>query len=98
MMSLGLTANELGLIRSVISRFPHVTRAIVFGSRAKGIHRETSDIDIAVDGNISPLEAESLRGDLEELPIANRFDVVSLPHVTNDALREHIERVGVVIV
>ena len=98
MHPLGLTPGQLDLIRSVISRFPHVTRAIVFGSRAKSTHRENSDIDIAVDGNISPLEAESLRGDLEELPIANRFDVVSLQHVTNDALREQIERVGVVIV
>lgn len=97
MTSLGLSAYELDLIRSVLARFPHVTRAVVFGSRAKGTYKVNSDVDIAVDGDISPLEAESLRGDLEELPIANRFDVVSLPHVTNDALREHIERVGVKI-
>ncbi len=97
MTSLGLSANELDFIRSVLARFPHVTRAVVFGSRAKGTYKVNSDVDIAVDGDISPLEAESLRGDLEELPIANRFDVVSLPHVTNDALREHRERVGVKI-
>lgn len=97
MTSLGLSAYELDLIRSVLARFPHVTRAVVFGSRANGTFRENSDIDIAVDGNVSPLEAESLRGDLEELAIANRFDVVAIRHITNDALREHIERVGVVL-
>ena len=98
MTSLGLSANELDLIRSVLARFPHVTRAVVFGSRAKGTCKVNSDIDIAVDGNISPLEAESLRGDLEELPIANRFDVVALQHLINADLLEHIERVGVEIV
>lgn len=97
-MSLGLTTTEIESIRSVITRHTNVEHAFVFGSRAKGNYKLNSDIDIAIDGNISPLEAESIAGDLEELPLPYRFDVVALSHITNVALREHIERVGVAIV
>lgn len=97
MTSLGLTTSEVELIRSVLSCHVYVTRAVVYGSRAKGTYKPNSDIDIALDGNISPLQAESIAGDLEELPLPYRFDVVALPHVANTALREHIERVGVEI-
>ncbi len=51
----------------------------------------------AVDGNISPLEAESIAGDHEELSLAYRYDVVALRHVTNEARLERIERVGIEI-
>lgn len=97
MIPLGLTSSELDAVCGVLAEHHNITRAIVFGSRAKGTHRPNSDIDIALDGNISPLEAESVAGDLEELPLPYRFDVVALRHVTNEALLEHIERVGVVI-
>lgn len=97
MMGIGLTTSDVESIRSVIARNSHITRAIVFGSRAKGTYRHNSDIDIALDGAISPLEAESVAGELEELSIPYRFDVVALRHITNEALREHIERVGIEI-
>ena len=97
MNGLGLTVSEVDLIRAVIARYGQVTSAVVFGSRAKGTHRNNSDVDIALDGNISPLEAESICGDLEELPLPYHFDVVALRHITNEGLREHIERVGIEI-
>jgi predicted nucleotidyltransferase len=95
MTSLGLTLSELEAICSVLAEHHDITRAMVFGSRANGTHRPNSDIDIALDGNISPLEAESIAGDLEELPLPYRFDVIALRHITNEALLKHIERVGV---
>lgn len=73
-------------------------RAIVYGSRAKGTHRPNSDVDIALDGDISPLEAESIAGDLDELPLPYRFDVLTIRHITNEAVLEHIKRVGVDLV
>lgn len=97
MTPLGLTSSELEAICAVLARHRNVTRAMMFGSRAKGTYRPNSDIDIALDGNISPLEAASIAGDLEELPLPYRFDVIALDHVTNAALLEHIERVGVEI-
>lgn len=97
MSLLGLTIHELDAIRSVIARHHNVQRAIVYGSRAKGTFRHNSDVDIAVDGDVSPLQAQFIAGDLAELPLPYQFDVVSLRHITNHALREHIQRVGVVL-
>lgn len=97
MISLGLTTVELDAIRSVLARRGCVDHTIIYGSRAKGTYRNNSDVDIALVGDISPLEAESVAGDLDELPLPYQFDVVALRHITNAALREHIERVGVAI-
>lgn len=97
MNTLGLTIHELDAIRSVIARHHNVQRAIVYGSRAKGTYRHNSDVDVAVDGDVSPLQAQFIAGDLEELPLPYHFDVVALRHITNEALREHIERVGVAL-
>ncbi len=92
-----LTSSELDAVCGVFADHHNIARAIIFGSRAKGTHRLDSDIDIALDGNVSPLEADSIARDLEELPLPCRFDVVALRHVTNEGLLEHIERVGVEI-
>jgi len=97
MSSLGLTNHELDAIRSVVFKHQSVQRAIIYGSRAKGTYHHNSDIDIALDGDVTPLEAQFIAGDLAELPLPYQFDVVSLRHITNAALREHIERVGVVL-
>jgi hypothetical protein len=40
---------------------------------------------------------QSIAGDLDELSLAYRYDVVALRHATNEALLEHVERVGVEI-
>ncbi|MFM8438973.1 MAG: nucleotidyltransferase domain-containing protein [Candidatus Kapaibacterium sp.] len=84
-------------IRRVLSLHANVHRARIFGSRAKGTFRDNSDIDIAVDGEVTPLEAAVIKGDLEELPCPLSFDVVSYRSITNEDLREHIDRVGLVV-
>jgi predicted nucleotidyltransferase len=42
----GLSRRALDLLRGVLSGYPAVERAIVYGSRAKGNFRNGSDIDI----------------------------------------------------
>ena len=49
---------------------PEVTAAKVFGSRAKGINTPTSDVNLALWGNIDGLRAESNAAELNELPLA----------------------------
>ena len=53
------------MMRDVFRRHPQVTAAILFGSRAKGTHTERSDVDLAVMGDVTALEAEAIAGDLE---------------------------------
>jgi predicted nucleotidyltransferase len=90
-----LAPRELDLIRTVLTRHPAVTGAILFGSRAKGTAQPASDVDLALEGVSDPLQAEAIANELEELPLPYRFDVKALAAIRHRPLLEHIERVGV---
>ena len=92
-----MTAQELALITAVFRRHPEVLSATLFGSRAKGTHTSRSDVDLAVTGAVDPLGAESIAADLDALPLPYRFEVHSFDHIVHPELREHIERVGIVV-
>jgi predicted nucleotidyltransferase len=97
MIDIGLDDNALKLMRSVFVQFPDVCRVVLFGSRAKGIAGNSSDVDLAVDGISDELEIERMTMELEDLPLPYQFDVKALNCIENPALREHIERVGITI-
>jgi predicted nucleotidyltransferase len=92
-----LSTHELSLMQGIFRRHPEIASATLFGSRAKGTHSVHSDVDLVVSGNVDPLGAESIAAELDELPLPYRFEVQSLDYITHPALREHIERVGIVI-
>ncbi|MBM3953791.1 MAG: nucleotidyltransferase domain-containing protein [Planctomycetes bacterium] len=97
MNAVAFSEHELAMIRAVLRRHPRVTAGILFGSRAKGTHSERSDVDLAVVGDVTALEAEAIAGDLEELPLPYRFDVQAVARITHRPLRDHIDRVGLCI-
>ena len=92
-----LSVRELELIRGVLLRHPEVRVAVLYGSRAKGTHSEYSDVDLSLQGEVTPLGAEAIAAELEELPTPYRFDVQALQAIQHPALLEHIRRVGVEI-
>ena len=92
-----LVASELELVRSVLRQHQEIESAILFGSRAKGIHSDRSDVDLALTGSLGALGAEAIAAELDELPLPYRFDVQALAAITHAPLLEQIERVGMVI-
>ena len=92
-----LVASELELVLSVLRQHQEIESATLFGSRAKGIHSDRSDVDLALTGSLGALGAEAIAAELEELPLPYRFDVHALAAITHAPLLEHIERVGMVI-
>ena len=91
----GLSAEVVDEIRGVVSRFPVVMEARIFGSRAKGNFKRYSDVDIAIFGDFGVDVVMELRDELEELYVIYRFDVVHYDTLKNCDLREHIDRVGI---
>lgn len=71
-----------------------VEKVILFGSRARGDFKRTSDIDIAVSGG--NFDRFALDVD-EETSTLLKFDIVDLDKEMQDALRESIEREGVLL-
>ncbi len=72
------------------------TRLVLFGSRARGDHTPTSDIDLAVYG--MPLAQQAVFWNtLEELPTLLKIDVVHMQPHTDAALCANIQHEGVTL-
>ena len=91
----GLTPRERRLLCEVFERHGEVESVRLFGSRAKGVHRPNSDIDLAVWGNLDTTQLARLAGELDELPLPYQFDLQVYPQLHHRELREHIDRVGI---
>jgi predicted nucleotidyltransferase len=97
MPELGLKKDEVDAIAEILKTHSSILRADIFGSRAKGDHKLHSDVDIAVYGNIDAYGVEAIVCDLDELPFVYKFDVISYESIKSLELREHIDRVGIMI-
>jgi len=97
MYNLGLSEEVLDSMIAVFMRNPKITAATVFGSRAKGNLKPFSDVDIAVHGECDVLDVEDTAQHLDELPVVFTFDVVAYESIKSSDLKNHIDRVGVVI-
>lgn len=93
----GLSPREIELIAGVFRNRPGVTRVDLFGSRARGRFKPGSDVDLALRGNLDPLQAELIALDLDELPLPYKFDVLTYDSINVPELRDEIDREGVAI-
>lgn len=98
-MMLGLQVVDLNYILEQISHFSEIEKAVVFGSRAKGTQKNGSDIDLAIFGEQITFDTVSTLHALleEEGPMPYLIDVIDYTHLKHQALKDHIDRVGVVI-
>ena len=91
---------ETGIRKEVIeeirnfARQYQVKKVILFGSRARGDYKRTSDIDIAVSGGDFAKFALDVE---EETSTLLEFDIVNLDREMQDELREAIEREGKIL-
>jgi predicted nucleotidyltransferase len=92
-----LTPSEAEMLRAIFRQHPEIEAVKLFGSRAKGIHRPNSDIDLAVWGRLNELQAEAIAAELDDLPLPYHFDVQSYDAINSPPLREHIKRVGILL-
>lgn len=97
MKQAGIQQQDIDLLSSVFRNYSDIQQVVLFGSRAKGIARANSDIDLAILGIENELQIASLSMELDELPLPYKFDVISFSTIHNLSLRQHIERVGIVI-
>ena len=81
-------------ILDVILKYTTPKKVIIFGSRARGDFKKTSDIDIAID---SEEDIDFVREILdEEVETLLKFDVVNLRKVNEDFKKRILEE-GIVI-
>ena len=89
----GIKTEVLKEIKDLAVKY-RVDKVILFGSRARGDFRMTSDIDLAFSGG----EASAFILDVsEETSTLLKFDIVDLLKPLQPELLESIEREGIVI-
>ncbi len=96
----GFSEKQLKEIIQIFSSYKEIDEAILFGSRAKGTHKEASDVDIAIKGkNITYSFAAKLKSHLEDdtnLPYF--FDIIAYKTITSKEVKEHIRIYGKTII
>ncbi|MGL4943476.1 MAG: nucleotidyltransferase family protein [Thermoguttaceae bacterium] len=91
-----LTAAEMQRIKQAVLRFPEIDKAVLYGSRAKGTAKNTSDVDIAIFGSrVALTTVLGLSAYLnEETNLPYFFDILYYDKTENQALKDHVDRVG----
>ena len=98
-MKFGLRPTDIALIISTLQTCNEVDAAYLFGSRAKGNYRPGSDVDIALIGNHITFNTIARIKELlqEQSKMPYQFDIVDYTHCKSDALKAHIDAVGVLL-
>ena len=89
----GIRPEVIEEIRNLAQKYD-IEKVILFGSRARGDFRRTSDIDIAVYGG----DFDHFYWDVKEkVHSLLMFDIVQADVAVSDELKQEIERDGVII-
>ena len=95
---IGLSQKELEILKEVFKKFDNINEVILFGSRALGKHRPSSDIDLAIKGNVDINTLSKLKYILEEeTTLPYFFDIVIYDNLENQELKKHIDEFGKII-
>ena len=93
-MKYGLSKEVYEKIKKVIEHNKDY-KIVLFGSRARGDYKETSDIDLAVLSNSSREEQYKIMNEIDLLDIVYKVDIVFVDSNTKSELLEAIKRDGV---
>lgn len=93
-MKYGLSKEVYEKIKKVIEN-NNQYKIVLFGSRARGDYKETSDIDLAVLNEISREEQYKIMNEIDLLDIIYKIDIVFVDSNTKLELVESIKRDGV---
>lgn len=85
-------------IKMIAFNYPNIYKMILFGSRARGDFRSSSDIDLAIFSKYeSSLEVANFTNDIEKLDTLFKFDIVFINSSTDEKLLDNINKEGIVI-
>lgn len=95
----GLSLRNIEKIKDVFSNFPKVKEVVLYGSRAKGNYNHGSDIDLSiVNGDVDFSELLKIENSLDNILLPYKIDLNFFPNIKNDALKEHILRIGIKLI
>lgn len=91
----GLSSKTLNALWSVFCRYEKIDKVVLYGSRAKGTFRPSSDIDLTILGSELTLkDLNRIATALDDLLLPYEIDLSLHHQIDNQDLLEHIQRVG----
>ena len=92
----GIKSANWDKILSLLQGNGKVSDILLFGSRAMGNFRPGSDIDLCLKGSqLNEHDFLKLRTALDMLDLPWQIDLIDYETLQDDAVREHIDRVGI---
>ncbi|MED1418980.1 nucleotidyltransferase domain-containing protein [Bacillus smithii] len=77
---------------------PVIQKVVLFGSRARGDYRKTSDIDLAIyTNNATHSQQNLIEYQIQEMPILLKIDILFMDRVSEEKLIANIEKDGMVV-
>ena len=97
-MPYGLKDIELAKLNEVFAANERIERVILYGSRAKGNYKPFSDVDITLEGaELTHTDLSRLSLAIDDLLLPYQFDISIFHTLKNEALIDHIRRMGITI-
>ncbi|WP_186579855.1 HI0074 family nucleotidyltransferase substrate-binding subunit [Aquibacillus kalidii] len=91
----GLTSDTFYTIINTFKNFSNsIEKVILFGSRARGDYKVTSDIDLAIVFRADNEKIYKIIDDLSEEKIIHTFDVIDYNKINNQKLKNYINDEG----
>lgn len=97
MLKFGLDESIINKIIEILKKYEEVSSAKIFGSRARGNHRNSSDIDIALFGdNLTHAINTKIFFEIDNLYLPYKIDLINFNTLkSDDKLKENILKEGV---
>ena len=97
-MPYGLKDIELAKLNEVFAANERIERVVLYGSRAKGNYKPFSDVDITLEGDeLTHTDLSRLSLAIDDLLLPYQFDISIFHTLKNEALIDHIRRMGITI-
>lgn len=95
----GLDGKIIKDIVEIIKQYEEVTKAVIFGSRARGDYKKASDIDIALFGdNLTSTINTKIFYQIDDLYMPYKVDLINFNALSKEnKIRENILKEGVEI-
>jgi predicted nucleotidyltransferase len=97
-MIAGFTNEQQTMLSDILDKFNEIEQVVIYGSRAKGNFKIGSDVDLTLKGGkVNHQTLQKLASAIHDSSLPYQFDISLFQSIENNALIEHINRVGIVV-
>lgn len=96
MNQFGIKPEAIAQINQIFAEYPEISKAILYGSRAKGNYKNGSDIDLTlISDRLNHRQLLQIQNQIDGLLLPYAIDLSIFSSIDNLHLIEHIDRVGI---